>query len=184
VAAGKFGDATRYYQAMGEAPFPEYKMRAGVSTGRALVKQQQYDQALAEFEKVLALAGQASGPAGESQAMAATLGKAECLSRTGQGEQGADLVEEVIAKLPPESAELHARAYVTLGNCYAQSKSTKQALLAFLHVDVLYFGNPEAHAEALWNLTVLWNEVGKPQRALEASQLLKERYAGSEWARR
>ncbi|MEX2121857.1 MAG: hypothetical protein WD847_19915 [Pirellulales bacterium] len=183
VAARKFELATQYYAAMGEAPFPEYKMRAGVATGRALVAQNKLTEAAAQFDLVLAL--EAAGPVADAQRQAATLGKATCLAEQGQADEAIKLVEAIIAALPAEDAELHARAYVTLGNCYRKKPgATKQALLAFLHVDVLYFANPQAHAEALWNLAVLWNEVGKPERAVEATQLLRDRYANSQWAAR
>jgi hypothetical protein len=61
---------------------------------------------------------------------------------------------------------------------------TKEALLAFLHVDVLYFTTPEAHAEALANLAELWEEVQKPERAVKARQVLQERYGSSPWAKK
>ena len=123
--------------------------------------------------------------AAESQKLAAQLGKATCLAATGEPDAGIKLVQEVIDKAEPEDADLNARAYVTLGNCYRQKEgATKDALLAFLHVDLLYNRDREAHAEALWNLARLWNELGKPERALQATQLLKDHYGGTSWASR
>ena len=74
--------------------------------------------------------------------------------------------------------------YVALGNCYRQKQgSIKEARDAYLHVDLLYPGSREAHAEALANLARIWNELGKPERALEATQTLKNRYANTSWAK-
>ena len=56
--------------------------------------------------------------------------------------------------------------------------------MAFLHVDSLYFGVPEQHAEALANLSTLWKDVQKGDRAAQALEQLKERYPNSRWAQK
>lgn len=183
VAAGRFDNAKEYYKVAQDAPFPEYKIRAGVALGRALAGQQKFDEALTQFESVLPLTGQAAGAGADTQLQAAVLGKATCLAATGKPDEGIQLVEQVIAKLPPEAPDLYAQAYVTLGNCYVKKpNSAKAALLAFLHIDLLYSANTQAHAEALYNLTRLWNELGRADRATESLVLLKERYPNSSWA--
>ena len=70
-----------------------------------------------------------------------------------------------------------------LRRCHVASNKPKDALLAFLHVDVLYNTVPASHAEALAKLVPLWEAIGKPGRAREARQLLRERYPNSRWAR-
>ena len=92
-------------------------------------------------------------------------------------------VDEILAKADPEDVELHARAYNTKGTALRKTGRTKEALLAFLHVDVLYFAVPEAHAEALANLAELWNELNRTERAMRARDLLESQYANSPWAR-
>jgi tetratricopeptide (TPR) repeat protein len=184
VAAQKYKDATEFYKALADSPFDEYKMRSGVATGRALLAEKKFAEAQQAFDVALELSAKATGPMAEAQQQAAMLGKAACLAETGNPDEGIKLVEGAIAKLPPEEADLHARAYVTLGNCYRKKPdNAKPALLAFLHVDVLYFSNPQAHAEALWNLAKLWNDIGKAERAVQATQLLKDRYPSSPWAK-
>jgi tetratricopeptide (TPR) repeat protein len=184
AAVGLLDRAYEQYAVVEKAPWPEYKMRAGVAKGRVLASQKKYPEALAAFDAVLKLSG-GGKEAAESQKLAAQLGKATCLAATGEPDAGIKLVQEVIDKAEPEDADLNARAYVTLGNCYRQKEgATKDALLAFLHVDLLYNRDREAHAEALWNLARLWNELGKPERALQATQLLKDHYGGTSWASR
>jgi len=56
--------------------------------------------------------------------------------------------------------------------------------LAFLHVDVLYFTVPEAHAEALANLVELWEAMHKTERAQRARAILDEQYRNSPWAKK
>ena len=182
VALGKYEAATTFYKALSAAPANAYKIRSGIDTGRAKLAEKKYEDALKEFDTALTLAESSKTP--ESQKLSAMLGKASCLAQTGQPEEGVKLAESVVAKLPPEEVDLHAWAYVVLGNCYRQMPDhTKQALLAFLHVDVLYFSNPQLHAEALWNLASLWQELKKIDRMTQAANLLRERYPNSTWAK-
>lgn len=89
----------------------------------------------------------------------------------------------MILDTDPEQKELQARAYNNLGNSYEQAGRTKDALLAYLHVDVLYSTVPDAHAEALSHLATLWDSVGQSNRAREAKQMLTDKYGGSRWAK-
>ena len=180
---GKPELAYEQYTAVERAPWPEAKMRGSVAKGRILVMQKKYPEALAAFDTVLKLAGDGKGP-GATSRLAAQLGKATCLAATDQPDKAIALVQEVIDNADPEDVDLNGRAYLALGNCYRQKPAAiKDARDAFLHVDLLYPSNREAHAEALANLARIWNELGKPERALQATQLLKDRYANSVWAK-
>jgi tetratricopeptide (TPR) repeat protein len=178
----KFDQAENYYHKLAEAPWPDYKIRAGVLIGRALVGQKVYDRAIKQFDDVLAI--DASGKEAERQKLAATLGRAAALAGAGKTDEAIKSVEAIIAKADAENLELHARAYTILGNCYQAAGKKKEALLAFLHVDLLYSRFPEQHAEALANLATLWAEVDKADRAAQARSLLKEKYPDSEWAKK
>ncbi len=184
AAVGKYDLAYQRYDAVEKAPWPDYKRRATIAKGRVLAAQQKFAEAQAAFEKVLAEPANPKDEQLEKQRLAATLGKAECMAQAGQFEPAIKMVEDVVEKASPEDADLNGRAYVTLGNCLRKKPGgTKAAILAFLHVDLLYNANREAHAEALANLKNLWNEDGKPERAMQAAQLLKQRYANSSWAK-
>ncbi|MBI3837635.1 MAG: tetratricopeptide repeat protein [Planctomycetia bacterium] len=176
----KFDQAESYYAKLATAPWPDYKMRAGVLRGRALVGQKQYDLAAKQFDDVLAI--DASGKDADRQKLGASLGKASALAAAGKTDEAIKSVEAIIAKADAENLELHARAYNILGNCYKAANKKKEALLAFLHVDLLYSRFPEQHAEALANLATLWSDVDKADRATQARNLLKEKYPNSTWA--
>ena len=105
------------------------------------------------------------------------------LAETGGGNEAVGIIEKIIQDADPEQKELHARAYNALGSCYEKAGQTKDALLAYLHVDVLYNTVPEAHAEALAHLVPLWQAVGQEEQARQARQQLQERYGGSRWAK-
>jgi tetratricopeptide (TPR) repeat protein len=112
----------------------------------------------------------------------ATLGKAEAQAGRGAYDEAIAAVNDIIAQADPENQELHARAYNVLGNCYKAADKKQEALLAFLHVDLLYSRFPMQHAEALANLATLWTDVDKADRAAEAQTMLLEKYPQSAWA--
>jgi tetratricopeptide (TPR) repeat protein len=179
-ALGKFAEAETYYLKLAAAPWPEYKMRAGLLAGRALVGQKEFDRSLARFDEVLA--SDAKGKEADALKLDARLGKAAAMAGAGKTDEAVKNVEEIIAQAEPENLELHARAYNVLGNCYKSAGKKKEALLAFLHVDLLYGRFAELHAEALANLATLWAEIDKPDRAAQARSTLKEKYPTSAWA--
>jgi hypothetical protein len=93
------------------------------------------------------------------------------------------MIEKIIQDADPQQRELHARAYDALGACYEKAGKTKDALFAFLHVDVLYGTVPDAHAEALYHLIPLWKAIGQDDRSREAREMLQQKYADSHWAK-
>jgi tetratricopeptide (TPR) repeat protein len=180
MASDRYDSALKQYAELTKTPWPDYKMRAAVLVARTLQAQDKHAEAVAEFDKVLQLPD--NGPEVQQQKLAATLGKAESLAAMGNVDEAVGMIEGVIQDADPEQKQLHARAYNALGNCYEQAGKTKDALLAYLHVDVLYNTVPEAHAEALSHLVPLWEAVGQGERSREARQTLQEQYTGSRWA--
>jgi tetratricopeptide (TPR) repeat protein len=181
AADGKFEIAQRQYNEFAKAPWPEYKMRAGVAIGRGWQAQGQHANAIKQFDIVLETAG--NGSDAQNQKLAATLGKAISMAETGELNAAVGMIEQVIQNADPEQKELHARAYLALGSCYQRAGQTKDALLAYLHVDVLYNSVPEAHAEALAHLVTLFRAIGQEAQARESKQVLEQRYRGSRWAK-
>jgi tetratricopeptide (TPR) repeat protein len=184
VANGQYAAAASYYATVGKAPWPDYQMRASVAIGRALLADGNVDEALKTFDRVIATRVEDSDAPGKTQQMLAMLGKARCLAAKNDQEAAIKLIQEVIAQANPENVALQAQAYNALGSALRKANKPQDALLAFLHVDVLYFASAEAHAEALANLAELWNEVHKPDRAIQARETLKTRYKNTRWAAR
>lgn len=182
VANKSFGKAAIYYDKLAKAPWPDYRMKAQVAIGRSRLAEGKPAEALQAFENVLAT--KATGAAAETQTMFARLGKARCLAQENKPDEAIELVNEIILATDPEQTRLLARAYNALGTALRKAGKPNDALLAFLHVDVLYFSSPEDHAEALANLAELWNEIHRPERAVQARQTLLQRYKNSRWATR
>ena len=179
MATGKFDKAETYYARLAETPLARIPHGAALLMGRALEGQQQYDKAIAKYDEALAIS--ADGKEAENQHFAAELGKASALAASGKIDDAVKLIDEVIAGADAENQELYAHAYVALGNCYKAAGKPKDALLAFLEVDLLYPGAPEQHAEALANLATLWAKVDKAERAAQARSQLESRYPHSRW---
>lgn len=180
VSMGRFEQAGPYYKNLAAVKSETYQMRASLLVGRAQQAAGNHDKALASFEEVLAKKGE--GKEAAQQRMEATLGKAVSLAGKKQAAEGIKLVQTVIKSAPEENLELHARAYNSLGNCYLAAGDDKQALIAFLHVDLLFAGFAEQHAEALYHLASLWPKSEKAERGKLALDQLKQRYPGSRWA--
>jgi tetratricopeptide (TPR) repeat protein len=176
VAADSFRSAQRVYAELAKAPWPDYKARAAVLAGRALQRDNKHDEAIRQFDEAIRLAG--SSDEAKPQRLAGTLGKAISLAASGEVNQAVTEIEDVIAQADPEDVELHALAYNALGRCYQQADKPKDALLAYLHVDVLYSAAADQHAEALTQLVTLWESIGQDSRAREAKQKLQENYGG------
>ncbi len=182
VANRSLAQAEEYYAKLAKAPWPDYQMRAGVAVGRALLAQGKNSQALDAFEKVLAIP--AEDALSQAQNQAAMLGKAAVLVAMNKNDQAVVLVNSILNKADPEDAANMARAYNILGNALRQQGKTKEAILAFLHVDLLYPSPPDAHAEALYNLAKLWDDLHKTERAARARQVLEQQYKNSPWAQK
>ncbi len=179
---GDYESAVKYYGAIAaKAPWPEYKMAASLSEARALVAQGKFAEAQQKFESVI---GQPSdAPETKRQRLLAEVGKARCLAETGAPDQGIKLLEKIIGENEPTDTELFGRAYNAQGDCFLKAGKQKDALMAYLHVDVLFYSDPEIHAESLYHLSKLWAAIKKPDRAAAARNLLDQRYAGSVWAK-
>jgi tetratricopeptide (TPR) repeat protein len=181
MASERYENAQKQYSELAKAPWPDYKMRAGVASGRSLQAQGKHAEAIQQFESVLSMPD--DGAEAKNEKLSATLGKAVSLAESGKVDEAAGIIEKIIQDADPQQRELQARAYNALGTCYEKAKRNKEALMAFLHVDVLYSTVPEAHAEALAHLVPLWQAIGQADRARESRELLQQKYAKSKWAK-
>jgi tetratricopeptide (TPR) repeat protein len=182
VAIRQYAQAAEYFSRLEKAPWPEYKMRAGVAEGRALLAQEKVGEAIAAFDKVMAT--EVDGDMAVQQRTWAKLGKAAALVAAKKPDEAITMTENILKDADSADASLMARAYNVLGSAHRQAGRTKDALLAFLHVDVLYPSLSDAHAEALANLADLWEQVHKTERANRARKTLEEDYPDSPWAKK
>jgi len=182
VSQGNYADAARYYSAItAKSPWPDYQMRGGVLEGRALIAEKNFAESQKKFDAVIATA--VDTPAAIMQKRVAEVGKATCMAELGQHEAAIAILDKIIAENDPAEKDLFGRAYNALGLCHLKANREKDALLAYLHVDLLFDGDSEVHAEALYHLSKLWDGANRAERAVTARNLLTTRYAGSPWAK-
>lgn len=160
---------------------PGFKLQAGVDLGNLLLKSGDAAGALSAFDGVIS---QCQGKPGLTRALySGKLGRAACLKTQNNVDDALLTLDEVIEKAAENDSATLAEAWLRKGDCMSLKGNSKAALMAYLHVDVLYSGEGTQHAEALARLAQLWGPSGHEDRALEASAKLAERYPNSIWAR-
>ena len=159
------------------ARMPKGAERAAVLRTKLLAKQNKHKEAIEELDKLIA-----SSPKGSERLRAAQLAKAESLAALKEFTKAEVLLREVIKSTPPEDAAGQAPAYNTLGDCLRAANRPKDALLAYLHTDMLYSKDKEEHPRALHQISVLFRQLKLDGRADEFAQRLKTEYPHSRWA--
>jgi tetratricopeptide (TPR) repeat protein len=169
------------FEQIGKAKAKETQMAARIASGKLLLSQDKLDEAAAEYEAVVSQ--KVDGAAEESVRQEAVLGKSRIMIAQKKFDDALKLLEEVIAKAPADDVKVNAEAFLRQGDCLREQGNDKDALLAYLHVDVLFRSEKAVHAEALFRLSQLWDKVGQKTRGEEARELLRSDYESSEWAK-
>ncbi len=181
VTLGKFVDAEKYYAKLGQAPWPDCKIRAQVALGRSYLAQDKAAEADKAFDD--AMNNDAPGELAEAQRTAARIGKARCMVLTGKIDEALRSLTEIIDRSEEKNAEINAMAYNAQGTALRKAGKPKEAIRAFLHVHLLYCTQPDLDAEAVANLEKLFTEDHRPDHAREMQEILKEKYRNSRWAK-
>ena len=176
ISLGSPGNAMPYYKALAKAQSPDTKIESVYLQGRVHLASEAYDEAIAEFDKVIGVNANTTATA-RTQVLAKA-GKAVALAKSGKSAEGLKLVNGLIAELNPDDIEMAARVYNAQGASLEASDDSEGAILAYLHTHLMFSSQPDAHSEALLRLVELWPQVGQPQRAAEARGVLQQRYPG------
>lgn len=158
------------------AKLPLSADRAAILQARILVKQGDHAAADAEINRLVEAL-----PEGSAQRREARLIKVEALIGEKKFNDAESLVRQIIADAPAEDAPAQAPAYNALGDCLLAANRPKEALLAFLHTDLLYSRDQEEHPRALRQIELLFRRLGQTARADEYAQRLKQDYPNSPW---
>ncbi len=183
LASKDYDGALRQYGKLGKAPAPYFKARSSLLKGHTQQAAGNHEQAVTAFDEALEAA--AGNTIAQSQVREARLRRAVSQSSLGKLESSLDTVHQIISEAASkEDTTLLAQAYNALGDCHLQAGENKAAVQAFLHVDLLFETAAEEHAKALFELSQLWDQIGKTNRARDAQQRLEENHPSSQWARR
>jgi len=173
--------AQTQFEQMGKAPTTDFQMASKIALGRLALADNKPEDALASFEAVIGMS--ASNPQEESQQLEAKLNKAKITLAKNEVDESLKLLEEVLAKCQADDSRLQAEAYLRQGDCFRVQNKEQDALLAYLHVDVLFSAEKTQHAEALFQLTKLFAKLGQPVRSAEHREKLEAEYPASDWAK-
>jgi tetratricopeptide (TPR) repeat protein len=176
IHAGDFAGADATIAEL--AKFPKAGDRAAVLRTKVLARQGKHNDAIAELDRLIT-----SSQKGSERQRAAMLAKAENLAGMKKFKEAETLVREVIQANPPEDAAAQAPAYNTLGDCLRAANRPKEALIAYLHTDMLYSKDKEEHPRALHEISAMFRLLKQDARADEFAQRLKQEYPRSAWNR-
>ncbi|MDR2757423.1 MAG: tetratricopeptide repeat protein [Planctomycetaceae bacterium] len=174
VQAGKFDDAKKSYAALAKAPWPEYSLKATVSLGMAEITEKKTDSARKNFETVIK--SEDNSEQAERLKNTAQIGLALCLASEKKYEEAIKMLEEIAKNSGNEDSAFQSLVYNSLGSAYAQAVRPRQAILAYMHTDILFSSARNEHIKALQELSKLWKQLQRNERAEETDNRLKSIY--------
>ncbi len=182
LAKQDYDGARASFDALAQSPWSESKLAAKIATGRILMGENKLDEAIASFDEAVKAAGTSAGES--ARKYEAMLGKSRALIAQSKQTEALKELDEVTLHASADDTALQAEAYVLQGNAFQALNRTKEALLAYLHVDVLFKREAGYHAESLYHMAKLWKSVQLPERGLEAEATLQSSYPNSEWTKK
>jgi tetratricopeptide (TPR) repeat protein len=174
------GNAT--LQAMADAPWTDFKMETDILKAKVALAHDDVAGALKVLDGVIAMA--AATAAERSRRYEALVTKASCLQKQQKYQQAVDVLTGILDEASDEETKTLAETCIRLGDCYQAGGRTKEAILAYLRVDILFPKEKKQHAEALYYLSRLFAQDGKPDKAADAAARLQEHYPKSSWTAR
>lgn len=182
TAKKDFAKAEEAYTQMQQAKSNDYKMAGQIALARVQLAKGDVEPALQSFDKVIAIPAKTPGELARRHE--ALLGKATCLMKQQQYDQAVAALDQVIDLVSPQETQIQAEAFLRQGDCLQAQGKFKNAILAYLHVDLLFAKERTLHAEALYHLSKLWPRVDQPDRGGDARAKLASEYPNSEWNKR
>jgi tetratricopeptide (TPR) repeat protein len=169
-------------QAMADAPWTDFKMETDILKAKVALAHDDVGAALKALDGVIAVAPTTAVE--KSRRYEALLTKASCLQKQTKYQQATDVLTGILDEVADEDTKTLADTCIRLGDCYQAGGRTKEAILAYLRVDILFSKEKKQHAEALYYLSRLFAQDGKPDKAADAAARLQEHYPRSPWTAR
>jgi tetratricopeptide (TPR) repeat protein len=169
-------------QTMADAPWTDFKMETDILKAKVALAHDDVAGALKALDGVISV--KPASAAETSRRYEALLTKASCLQKQTKYQQATDVLAGILDEASDEDTKTLAETCIRLGDCYQAGGRTKEAILAYLRVDILFPKEKKQHAEALYYLSRLFAQDGKPDKASEAAARLQEHYPRSPWTAR
>ncbi len=162
-----------------EAPWTDFKMDADILQAQVALADGKVDAALGPIENVLRVKASSQGEL--SRRYEALLLKATCLQKQSKFPEAIEVLAGVLDQAAEDDTKTLAETCVRLGDCYQAAGRTKEAILSYLRVDILFPKEKTQHAEALYYLSRLFAQDGKPDKSADAQARLQQAYPRSPW---
>lgn len=180
AALGKSEAAVQMYeQWVVKAPWASYQARALRRQANLYFVAGDYQRAIEKWNRLETVADDLSS----ADRAKVKSGKAVCEMAQGKQSDGVERIERLLRDADVADEDLMAALYLDLGRALQVAERPFDALLSYLHIDLLYSNQPVPHAEALAKLSRLWAGQDRHDRARDARKRLKEQYGGTSWAR-
>lgn len=162
IAKKDYEGAQKAYQELEATPnlAPAARQEANLKAAGVMVKAGKYAEAekrLRELAKDI--------PAASPEGVRLQLTLAECEAASGKADEGVKRLTAVLDQIT--DPDMKAAAYNALGDCHRAAQRPKDALWAYLWVDVIYNQNRQEHARALYHLVGLFQELKDEKRTKE-----------------
>ncbi len=106
----------------------------------------------------------------------AKLGLARVYTLGGRFAEARALLDATLAATPNSATLQQAQVYNAIGDARVAEDCPEEAIIAYLHVDLLYPSARRERVKALKALVALWRQVGRDDRATETAERLKTRF--------
>ena len=176
AALGRAPAAEKYYTALTGAKSASYQARGKVGLANLALDANELDKAKSLFSEVADMAELDGQLAGFDARAAAQIGLARVLSKQGDLDGALASLNALLDATPNSATRRQAIIYNALGDVYAAAKKPEEAIVAYLHVDLLYPAARGERVKALKALVGLWREIGRTDRAVETKRLLRDRF--------
>jgi tetratricopeptide (TPR) repeat protein len=181
ASVGGHDRAAKYFAALASAPFPEYKLKAQYMMGTSQLSLGNAAEARKAFSE--AVAASADNQEAKRFQKLSKLGLIRCETADKKTDDAIKGLRAMVSESDATDGLLFAQIYNALGEAHRQAGQEEEALLAYLHTDLLFTSDPAQHAEALYYLSQLFGKTD-PQRAADAKARLQSQYSNSSWARK
>ncbi len=183
---GRPDAATPLFERLAASTVPTIQARGKIALGEAALDAKNFDAAQTLFNEALQAAessaenaesvGATATFAGTNVRILARLGAARVLAERGELADAEKAFAAVLAETPNAATLLQAKIYNALGKARADAGKPKEAIVAYLHVELLYRRATAERVQALKALAELWPKTDRPERADDAKKTLRERF--------
>jgi len=177
AASGGFKRAVEYYEKLQNAESKEYRSRSKLKLGKSKLYAGDTAGALKILSEV-----EKEDSSNENTKLIARCLLAQAMSGNNKTDEAIEILNNLIKNESSTQTSLFARANNALGICYLAKDDLKAARTAFMHTQLLFFTDRDAHAEALFHLHEISNKLQDSERTAQTRQLLKTRYRNTYWA--